>query len=141
MKFMKAFILVIFCMITIGFQTDAHSETIKWYSFQEGVAIGEAQGKQLYIHFMADWCGYCKKMDKDTFSKPEIIAYLNKNFISIKVDTVRERKIAAMFKVKPIPDNRFYSGTGKFIGKKTGYLNPELFMKILTAVMEAGQAE
>ncbi len=141
MKFKKVLIVLIFCMITMGFQVDAHSSTIKWYSFEEGVALGKAQGRPLYLNFMADWCGYCRKMDKYTYSDTKIIAYLNEHFISIKVNVDQDGRIAAFYKVRPIPDHVFLNANGKPIGRaaKAGYKNSEEFMKLLMAVKDAAQ--
>ena len=31
-----------------------------------------------------DWCGWCKVMDKKTFTNPELIDYVNKHFYAVK---------------------------------------------------------
>ena len=116
--------------------TFAFSESIKWYSHDEGIATGYSEGKRIYINFHADWCVYCKKMEKKTFKNPEVIAYLNKHFISIKVDADKEKKISYKYGVRGLPDNWFLFKDGVRIGRKRGYIKPDLFMKILKSVQE-----
>ena len=100
------------------------------------MANGYAEGKKIYINFHADWCGPCKYMEKKTFANPAVIAYLNKHFISIKVDTEKETKISYKYGVNAIPDNWFLFKNGDRIGRRKGYIPPDIFMKILKSIQE-----
>ncbi len=116
--------------------TFAFSESIKWYSHDEGIASGYSEGKRIYINFYADWCVYCKVMEKETFQNPAVISYLNKFFISIKVDTEKETKISYKYGVRGLPDSWFLFKNGDPIGHAPGYIKPDKFMKILKSIPE-----
>ena len=119
--------------------TFAFSESIKWYSFDEGMALGHSEEKIIYINFHADWCVYCKVMEKETFQNPAVISYLNKHFISIKVDAEKETKVTSMFRVQALPDNWFLFKNGDKIKvryRQKGYIRPAPFMKILKSIPE-----
>ncbi len=116
--------------------TFAFSESIKWYSYDEGIATGYSEGKRIYINFHADWCVYCKVMEKETFQNPAVISYLNKHFISIKVDTEKETKISYKYGVRSLPDSWFLFKNGDRIGHAPGYIKPDKFMKILKSIPE-----
>jgi thioredoxin-related protein len=62
------------------------AETIEWLTFEEAVARQKKEPKKIFIDVYTDWCGWCKKMDKDTFSKPEIAKFVNKHFYAVKLD-------------------------------------------------------
>jgi thioredoxin-related protein len=109
----------------------AASNAIKWYSFKEGMALGNSSNKKIYLNFHADWCRYCHVMQKKTFKNRSVVKYLNENFISIEVDYDREKKISALFRVKGLPDNWFFSKDGDIIGHRPGYIPPDVFLKIL----------
>jgi thioredoxin-related protein len=47
------------------------------------------------------------------------------------VDYDREKKISALFRVKGLPDNWFFSNDGEIIGHRPGYIPPNVFLKIL----------
>ncbi|MBU0713388.1 DUF255 domain-containing protein [bacterium] len=57
-----------------------------WYTFQDGMKLADSGDKHLVIDFYADWCHWCKVMDKETFSDPEVGKYLFENFIPIKLN-------------------------------------------------------
>ena len=109
----------------------AAADQIKWYSYEEGMALGVSESKKVFINFYADWCKFCKTMDRQTFQDPGIISYLNSHFISIKVDVEREKSVAEKYNINPLPDSWFLSETGDVIGNRPGYLSAEDLMPIL----------
>lgn len=76
-------ILLTFCLSS--FHSEEH-QVIKWYSFEEGLELAKKEKKNVFIDVYTEWCGWCKKMDGSTFLEPEVIKYLNNNFISIRLD-------------------------------------------------------
>lgn len=66
---------------------------VKWYTFEEAVALNETKPKKIFIDVYTDWCGWCKKMDKATFNHPEIAKYLNENYYSVKLDAEQKEDI------------------------------------------------
>ncbi len=60
------------------------TEELKWYDFNEGYQKAKKSKKIALIDTYTDWCGWCKKMDRDTYTKSQIIEKINKNFVPIK---------------------------------------------------------
>ena len=79
---------------------------IKWISFEEAVALNKKKPKMIFIDVYTDWCGWCKKMDNETFTDPEVVKYINKNYYAVKLNA--EQKEAINFKdqefINPNPD-------------------------------------
>lgn len=61
-------------------------ERIIWTSFQELDSLLSIAPKETVIFIHTDWCSYCRKMEKEVFSKKEIYERLNKDFYIIKLD-------------------------------------------------------
>ncbi len=59
------------------------AQTVKWYSFEQAVKLNKQNPKKIFIDVYTDWCGWCKRMDKVTFSNPVIAKYLNKYYITL----------------------------------------------------------
>jgi len=134
-----SFVISAFILMVLLPGSFASSESIKWYSFDEGMALGHSEKKRIYINFRADWCVYCKVMEKKTFQNPAVISYLNKYFISIKIDTEKEKEVTNMFRVQALPDNWFLFKNGDRIKvdyRKKGYIPPDPFMKKMKKIIE-----
>ena len=107
------------------------ADQITWYSHEEGMALGASEGKKIFINFHADWCKFCRTMDRQTFKDAGIISYLDSHFISIKVDVEREKSIAKKYNINPLPDTWFLSEKGDVIGNKPGFLSAKDLMPVL----------
>lgn len=57
---------------------------LKWEDWNSGYRKGIAENKIILVDAYTEWCGWCKKMDRDTYSDPDIIKKINKNFVAIK---------------------------------------------------------
>lgn len=71
------------------------SPKIKWVDFNTGLAQAQQTGKLAVIDCYTDWCGWCKVMDKKTFSDPKIIKRINERYIAIKFNPEKSGKYFA----------------------------------------------
>jgi thioredoxin-related protein len=117
------------------------SEVINWRSYEEGMAVSKIEQKKLYLHFYADWCGFCRKMAQDTFQDSAVVAYLNKNFIPVRVNTDKEQQKAADYGVAGLPFNLFLTDRGEPIISVPGYIPADtmlLLLKEINGIQEGG---
>ncbi len=78
----KALIALLMLLPTI--LVYGQSEPVKWYSIGEAVALARESPRPIFVDAYTDWCGWCKKLDKDTFSHPVIAAILNSKYYAVK---------------------------------------------------------
>ncbi len=64
------------------------AQEVQWMSWEEAtnLAATEENPKKIFVDVYTDWCGWCKKMDKDTFQNAEVAAYMSENFYMVKLD-------------------------------------------------------
>ena len=63
---------------------------LKWYGWNEGYALSQSSKKIVLVDLYTSWCGWCKRMDHDTYTNPEVIKYINSKFIPIKLNPEAE---------------------------------------------------
>lgn len=71
-------------IFTFAISSFKPANELKWLEFNEGYALAQKTGKIMLVDVYTDWCGWCKRMDRDTYAKEEIIQAINKDFVPIK---------------------------------------------------------
>jgi len=68
---------------------------LEWYtSFEEANKLSNASNKPIFAFFTgSDWCGWCHKLQRDVFSKPEFISWAKKNVILLELDFPRKKRL------------------------------------------------
>lgn len=80
---MKKIIGLSFALFLV-FSSFTANEEIKWMDFNKGYELAKKKNKIMLIDVYTDWCGWCKRMDKDTYAKPNIISAVNSDYIPVK---------------------------------------------------------
>jgi thioredoxin-related protein len=62
------------------------AQEIKWGNFENGINEPKSAKKKMVVDVYTDWCGWCKKMDKATYSNSDVISYINKNFVAVRLN-------------------------------------------------------
>jgi len=101
---------------------------LEWQAYDKGLALAKAQGKKAFVYFYADWCTYCKMMEKETFGDPEAAAYLKANFVLVRVNTDRAKKLARTYSAQALPTSWFLTPEGEKIKRIPGYAPVDFFM-------------
>jgi thioredoxin-related protein len=136
-KYVCHALLILFCLSTWLPNSTVAAGGIKWYAYDEGMALGKNEKKSVFVHFYADWCYYCKKMAKETFQDPSVVSFLNENLIAIKVDVDKEKKIASSYGVRALPTTWILEAKGDKIGPLLGYIPPGKFILMLKRILTA----
>ncbi|WP_127139245.1 thioredoxin family protein [Flagellimonas oceanensis] len=85
---MRAIFTQISLLFIVFTSFTAHAQDIQWISWEEAVQLSQtdAQPKKIFVDVYTDWCGWCKKMDKNTFQHPDVSKYMQDNFYMVKMD-------------------------------------------------------
>ncbi len=68
-------------------------KNVKWYTWEEAMEANKTNPKKIMVDVTTDWCGWCKRMDANTFENPQISKYLNDNFYPIKLNAEMKEDI------------------------------------------------
>ena len=81
---MMKLLLYIFLLISC---VNAFAQTeIDWLNFEQLEVKLKEEPKPILIYFYADWCAYCKKMDRHAFKDQKVIELLAKDFYAVKMN-------------------------------------------------------
>ena len=121
---MKNILFLLFALLVFSSQTNAGDKNkktktaktteaaidtseIKWMTIDEVQVAMKKEPRKVFMDVYTDWCGWCKVMDKKTFTNKELIKYLNTKFYSVKLNAEHKDEIRFMGKMyKLSSDNR-----------------------------------
>lgn len=79
-----------------GLLLSAHqmkAQEVEWLSFEEAVERSKEEPRKLLVDIYTDWCGWCKKMDKEVYANKELVAYINENYYPVKFNAEQKESI------------------------------------------------
>jgi len=113
----------------------AETFAINWRpNFQDALKSAKAGGKPVMADFYTDWCGWCKKLDSDTYSDPKVSS-LSGKFVCVKINAEKDASLAAKYGVSGYPTILFLDGDGKVLSRIPGFLPAERFYNEMNKVL------
>lgn len=73
--------------------TPPTADKITWYSWADAIELAEKSPKKVFIDLYTDWCGWCKRMDANTFTDPKVVAFMNEHFIAVKFNAEQKETL------------------------------------------------
>lgn len=100
----------------------AYAAEIAWAkSLPEAMAQAQRSNRLVMVDFYTDWCGWCKKLDKDVFPHPTVVGAA-RQFVSVRLNAEREGvETARKYGVTGFPTILFLTPSGAVEGRIGGY--------------------
>lgn len=129
---MKKIILAVTVALMAGWLGAAE---LNWMTdFDAALAKAKKENKLVFINFTgSDWCGWCKKLEAEVFSKPEFKEFADKNLVMLFVDFPAKKELPAAQKkandalktkyaVRGFPTIVVLNGQGEKVYEKVGFM-------------------
>jgi thioredoxin-related protein len=121
---------------------------IAWRTWDRGLEEARASGRPVLVDVYTDWCGWCRRMKSDVYSRAEIRDYLDRHFVVVSLnaeaaDAARyegkaftSRSLAARFGVSGYPTTVFLRADGSHMVNVPGYVESARFLQVLRYIGE-----
>jgi len=92
----------------------------------------KAEKKIIFFDAYTTWCGPCKLLQKNVFTRTDVAEVFNKNFINVKFDMESGEGpgLAKKYPLEGYPTLFFIDPDGNVVKQVIGYQNPETLIKI-----------
>lgn len=109
--------------ITVALENTSDSP-VKWMSFEEAIEKSKTEKRRIFIDVYTDWCGWCKVMDKNTFSEPKVAKILNEQFYPVKFDAEQKEDVifnGTTFKFVPSGNKGYHQLAAALLNNQLSY--------------------
>jgi len=121
-------------LLVVGLPAASHSAD-GWYSdFNVAQRDAARLDRPMLLHFFAEWCAPCKKMDREVFVAPGFLGELGRHVIAVKLDVDHHRAIAQRFGVESVPTDLFLTPDGRVLGEMNGFRPGDDYLRRVVAV-------
>ena len=121
---------------------------VQWKNLTVGLEEAKKSNKKVLLDVYTDWCGWCKKLDKDVYANEKVAEYLKQQYVAVKLNaestakitykgkTMSEMELAQAFGIHSYPNILFLDAAGEPINSLGGYVNAEKFLPIVKFIGE-----
>jgi len=97
----------------------------------------DAQRLQLpmLIHFHAEWCSPCRRMDREVLRAPQLTRMLGRQVIAIKVDSDRNPRLVKKYGIRALPSDVIVDPQGRKLQQSTGLLSRSVYIARLSTAI------
>jgi thiol-disulfide isomerase/thioredoxin len=100
-------------------------------SWDQVVAEAKRQNKPIYLDAYASWCGPCKVLKREIFTRPDVGAYFNENYIAVSIDMEKGEgiELAKKYNVRAYPTHLYFDPDGTIVHRAVGGAGGDEFAK------------
>jgi len=115
----------------------ASAEIPGWYTdFEAARQAAQRDNQPMLLHFYADWCFPCKRMEKDVLSRPAVIQVLSQRMVLVKVNVDKTPDLAKRFQITQFPSDVIVDPTGERLLSSTGYQEADKYVSFARHAQE-----
>jgi len=135
MSYKLLLVLTAVVSLLVPVNGNAAENEIEWSTDVEGsLREAAASGKPAVLYFTASWCGYCRRMEKNTYTDAKVVETVNRNFVPVKIDSDRNRSLLKELGVKGLPEILVVSPELRPLKRISGFQTPEAMLASLPVI-------
>ena len=78
-------IVVVMFFMAVSFVPKT-KEKVQWLTVAQLLEVYSKNPKPILVDVYTNWCGWCKVMDRQTYSNEKVVSYINEHYYAVKLD-------------------------------------------------------
>ncbi len=117
-----------------------------WVTIEEAQEMAYNEGKHIVLDVYTEWCGFCRRMNQETYGDERVQEALNRYFYPVRIDAESGQEITFLdesytmqdlslqFGVRSFPTTIFLSPEGEPLAVQSGFIEAQQFYQMLSFV-------
>jgi len=117
-------------------------DSLQWQPTLDTARQVAAQTNRLVlIHFWADWCAPCKKMENEVLNQPAVVAAIHAHYVPVKVNRDLFPALCKRYDVTALPSDVLITPEGELVGHFKGVTSAHEYAARLTQVASGWEGQ
>ncbi len=88
--------LILLLLVSFSLNSFSQQSTLEWHTdMNKAIEISVKTQKPMLLFFTgSDWCGWCKRLVKEVYDKPEFAKWAKNNVVLVEIDFPRRSKLS-----------------------------------------------
>ncbi len=145
-------LLVMACNSSEANNSTSHSNDVEqlvdWLSMEEAQERAREEGKWVLIDVYTEWCGFCRRMNTETYRDENVLKAIEENYLAVRLDAeskdvitfnghqIEKRDLAYEFRVSSYPTTIIIAHDGEPFAAQPGFMDAPTFTNILNFVAD-----
>jgi thioredoxin-related protein len=130
-------------------QPEEEQKELSWLPYEQALAKSKVEDIPTLIYFYSDNCGWCRKLEEESFGNKEIKNVLNKGFALVKINGNSNRTVQVegknltesrlsteIYQVNAFPTIWFLNSANERISNLPGFVPSDMFLPILIYIRD-----
>lgn len=83
---------------------------VSWMKFNDAFEIARRENKKILVDVYTNWCGWCKKMDREVYPSEPVTRILGASFVAVKLNAESSDRIT--FRGEELTEEQFAQAAG-----------------------------
>ena len=115
-------ILSLVCAVSVfGTATlspSAEEPAKQWHtSFVSAQAEAKRLNLPILLHFYADWCMPCRRMEREVLKDPQLLKQMGNRMVAVKINADQHQDLVERYSVRALPADVFVDPDGRLLGR------------------------
>src|SRR5437762_683870 len=109
-------------LIACGSNPSDSSPSIRWHAdIDQAITEARARDLPVWVQFTGPWCQNCRRLERDVFTNPEVVASARERFVPVKLRSDAYEAYAHSLGLSVLPSTVILHPNGELLGKLEGY--------------------
>ena len=111
----------------------AEPPTVWRTDYKAALLEAEQKNLPLLVHFYADWCMPCQRMERDVLTAPNVKEFIGSRFVAVKLNSDHHQDVVRRYGVEMLPsDVVIDSQSGKVLLLHSDFLDKTRYIQLVT---------
>lgn len=126
--------LAIFCYFLLAIPR-AGAQEIRWTrSPQAAVDSAQQSGKMILVSVGAEWCHYCKKMDKEVWTNHSLVRVIQDNYVPLKLSEKQHKELVQALQIQAYPTTLVFTSDRRLVARLEGFVGAKKMLDALNRI-------